>query len=77
MLKRYIVFTPDGYDAQGGWNDVLGETSDDHRRYPGAGDPLLFDTIEEAVAAATPVVKELSCDASFHVVDLHTGQIVA
>ena len=77
MLKRYIVFTPDGYDAAGGWSDVLCEASDDHRRFPGIGDPLSFDTIEEAVAAATPVVKELSCYASFHVVDIHTGEIVA
>lgn len=78
MLKRYIVFVPDGYDASGGWGDVLCERQrhDGHHHYPGIGDPLSFDTVEEAVTAATPVVKEMSCFASFHVVDLQTGKIV-
>jgi hypothetical protein len=78
MLKRYIAFVPDGHDARGGWGDILGEWPDTGRRAVGAGKVLSWDTPEEAAEAAAAMLKEgMSCDASWHVVDLHTGQEVA
>ncbi len=77
MLKRYVVFVPSGFESQGGWKDVLCKTDDNHRRYPGIGGPLSFDSIGEASAAAWPVIMERSYYGSFHVVDLQTGEIVA
>mgnify|MGYP001609889076 FL=1 len=76
MLKRFIVFVYEGHEAGGGWHDVLCETSDDDRLVPGLGQPISFDTIGEAVAAATPIMNEMGYSACLDVVDLHTGRIV-
>ena len=76
MLKRFIVFVYEGHEAGGGWHDVLCQTNDDEKLVPGMGDPVSFDTVREAVAAATPIMNEMGYSASLHVVDVHTGQIV-
>jgi len=70
MMKRYVAFVFHSYEERGGWKDVLEEK--------GTVNPLSFETIEEAVTAATSFVKDrMNYADSFHVVDLHTGQIVA
>ncbi len=68
MLKRYVAFVFERYEAGGGWNDVLSEGTDE------AGKLLVlsWDTVEEAAVA---VQAELARDHS-QIVDLHTGQIV-
>ncbi|OGZ14736.1 MAG: hypothetical protein A3H76_03995 [Candidatus Lloydbacteria bacterium RIFCSPLOWO2_02_FULL_54_12] len=70
MLKRYIVFTPTNHAPNGGWYDVLIDSG---------GNANSFDTIEGAVAAARPALKNMSVvrgHGTYHIVDLHTGKVV-
>ena len=58
MLKRYIAFAFDAFDATGGWNDALRDDPDD-------AVPRSFDTLEAAIEALRALKRRA-------VVDLYT-----
>lgn len=70
-MKRYVAFVAMSFEAGGGWEDVLtvGKKADD-------SPARSFDSMEEAIAAAQTAAGGEKAS-YWHVVDLHSGKIVA
>ncbi|MEK7612385.1 MAG: hypothetical protein AAB407_03525 [Patescibacteria group bacterium] len=71
-LKRYIAFVMEEYEEFGGWQDVL---SFNHEVFRGPGEPLSFDSPEEALEV---IVNSENCRKFdlYQIVDIQEGRMV-